>query len=305
MLRKGDPAPHPLEPIREEDIVNNWASDEIMVSVICPTFQHADYIEDAIKGFLGQKTDFGYEVIIRDDCSTDGTREIVEKYQRAYPRIIRTILEDENRWPTVKALPILLAAVRGKYTATCDGDDYWIDEFKLQKQVEFLEKNPNVSLLRSKDVVVEEGVVTSPPRYGGTRTFMYPSRIEVPERLAYACYFGDVLLQAVLKSQGDIHTLDEVTAIWRKHSGGIFGGLVDKDIEFINLQRYQTNFLVAQYLYEQGDVRNARRYMVRSLNNIISTKPSEKRSIMTLLYSSCLVELVKNAINKLRTRYSQ
>lgn len=305
MLRKGDPAPHPLEPAHEEEIVKNWVGDEILVSVICPTYQHVDYIEDAIKGFLGQKTDFRFEVIIRDDCSMDGTREVVEKYRRAYPRIIRTILEDVNRWPTVKALPVLLAAVRGKYIATCDGDDYWIDELKLQKQVEFLERNPNVSLLRSKDMVVEEGVVTSPSRYGGTRTFMYPARIEVPERLAYDCYFGDVLLQAVLKSHGDIHTLDEVTAVWRKHPGGIFGGLVDKDIQFINLQRSHTNYLVAQYLYEQGEVRDARRYMVRSLNNIISTKPSEKRSIMTSLYTSYLVEMVKNAVNKLRLRYSQ
>ncbi|MFC3285531.1 glycosyltransferase family 2 protein [Litchfieldella rifensis] len=305
MFKEGDPAPYSLEPLCEEEITKNWNDKEVMVSILCPTFQHAGYIEDAIKGFLGQKTGFRYEVIIRDDCSTDGTREIVDRYQKAYPKIIRTIFEAMNRWPTVKALPILLSAAQGKYIAICEGDDYWIDEYKIQKQVRFLEKNDNISLLKTKDLSVEDGVIISPLRAGGTRTFMYPSRIKIPEKFACRCYFGDIFLQAVLRTQGDFYTLNDVTAVWRKHSGGVFGGLIDKDSEFINLQRSQTNFWVAQYLYEQGNPRSARRHVVRSLNNIMDASPNDKKLIMATLYFNCLLSSAKDFMKNMILRSAE
>ncbi|EPC04182.1 hypothetical protein L861_02395 [Litchfieldella anticariensis FP35 = DSM 16096] len=302
MFEKGDPAPNPLEPLCEEEIVRNWANDEILVSILCPTFQHANYIEDSLNGFLGQKTTFRYEIIIRDDCSTDGTRGILEKYQRKYPNIMLAIFETVNRWPNVKALPILLSAAQGKYIAICEGDDYWIDEYKLQKQVEFLENNNSVSLLKTKDLAVENGIVISPLRPGGTRTFMYPSKIKIPEKFACRCYFGDIFLQAVLRTHGVFHTLDDVTAVWRKHSGGVFGGLVDKDIEYINLQRSQTNFWIAQYFYEQGDSRSARRYIIRSLNSIMNANPKDRKVIMVAFYFNNILHSIKDFTKKIILR---
>lgn len=119
---------------------------EIMLSVICITYNHADFIEDALKGFLIQKTNFKFEVIIHDDASNDGTIDIIKKYQSMYPDIIKPIFEEENQYNKVTSVTsIAVAQAKGKYIAICEGDDYWIDPNKLQMQVDFLEKHPDYS----------------------------------------------------------------------------------------------------------------------------------------------------------------
>lgn len=133
----------------EEEIISTWKVNisKPLVSVRCITYNHGPYIEDAIKGFLIQKTDFPIEVWIHDDASTDGTREIIEKYQQLYPRIIKTILQDENQYSRgVKPSQFLDAVCTGEYYAICEGDDYWVTPEKLSKQVSVMECNPNVDM---------------------------------------------------------------------------------------------------------------------------------------------------------------
>lgn len=117
--------------------------NKIMVSIICTTYNQDQYIEDAIKSFLMQITDFSYEIIIHDDASTDNTKEIIEAYEKLYPERIHAILQTENKYS--KGINILesyeLPVARGKYIAFCEGDDYWTDPYKLKKQVEMLEKH--------------------------------------------------------------------------------------------------------------------------------------------------------------------
>lgn len=119
-----------------------------MVSVICNTFNQEKYIEKAIKSFLMQKTDFTFEVVLHDDASTDGTRDIIKKYEKEYPDIIKPIYETENQYNKNAriTLDISLPAARGKYFAICEGDDYWVDPYKLQKQVDYLESHPDCTL---------------------------------------------------------------------------------------------------------------------------------------------------------------
>ncbi len=142
-------------------------SNEILVSICCITYNQEKYIRDALDGFVKQKTNFRYEVLIHDDASTDRTAEIIREYQETYPELIKPILQTVNQYS------LGLTNVSGtwnfpranangsKYIAMCEGDDYWIDENKLQKQVEYMEAHPDCSLVfHSAKVEVQGNAVT-------------------------------------------------------------------------------------------------------------------------------------------------
>ena len=116
---------------------------EILVSVICTAYNHEKYIKDALEGFVMQKTNFAFEALVHDDASTDGTADIIREYAEKYPHIIKPILQTENQHSKkVRILnDILLPKAQGKYIAFCEGDDFWTDENKLQRQIDFLENN--------------------------------------------------------------------------------------------------------------------------------------------------------------------
>lgn len=115
---------------------------EIMVSICCITYNQENYIKDAIEGFLSQKTNFKYEVIIHDDASSDNTAKIIEEYVQKYPGIIKPIYQKENQQSKGKRPSfITYEKAQGKYIALCEGDDYWIDENKLQTQYDYMENH--------------------------------------------------------------------------------------------------------------------------------------------------------------------
>jgi len=119
----------------------------IMVSIYCLTYNHVGIIEKCIQGFLNQKTDFDYEIVIHDDASDDGTKEILQKYEIAYPDKFRIIYEEKNQYSQGNDISkIVRPYLKGKYIAICEGDDYWTDSNKLKLQVNILEKNPDISL---------------------------------------------------------------------------------------------------------------------------------------------------------------
>lgn len=124
-------------------------NDLPLVSISCITYNHASYIKECIDGFLMQKTNFNFEILIHDDHSTDGTEEIIKEYAKQYPDIIKPLFEKENQYSLGKPTGSVvwnLPRAKGKYIAMCEGDDYWIDPYKLQKQVDFLESHPDYSL---------------------------------------------------------------------------------------------------------------------------------------------------------------
>lgn len=118
-----------------------------LVTVFCLAYNHENYITKTLDGFVTQKTSFPFEVLIHDDCSTDQTASIIKKYSEQYPDIIKPVFQTENQYS--KGIKItstfLMPKAQGKYFAWCEGDDCWTDCNKLQKQIDFLEANPNYS----------------------------------------------------------------------------------------------------------------------------------------------------------------
>lgn len=120
---------------------------EIMVTVVITAYNHEKYIEDAILGVLNQKTEYNYELIVHDDASTDNTVNIIKEYEKKYPRKIQSILQKENLFSKGLLGQVVWSSdIKGKYLAICDGDDYWVDEQKLQKQISYLESHPECSM---------------------------------------------------------------------------------------------------------------------------------------------------------------
>lgn len=135
--------------------------DDIMVSVWCTTYNHEKYIKQALDGFVSQVADFRYEVIMYDDASTDDTQKIIMDYYEEYPDIIVPFFRKENGFERdlqnfKERQQELLKLSRGKYIATCEGDDFWIDSQKLQIQVDFLEKHPECMLVGHNNLIFNE-----------------------------------------------------------------------------------------------------------------------------------------------------
>ena len=132
----------------EAEIMRNWPEknvDNPMVSIRCPAYNHEEYIANCLDGFLMQETNFPFEIVVHDDASTDRTAEIIREYEAKYPTIMRPIYETENQYRNGLTRKIMDSHMRGKYIATCEGDDYWCAPDKLQKQVDFLETHPDYS----------------------------------------------------------------------------------------------------------------------------------------------------------------
>ena len=125
--------------------------DEVLVTIRCMAYNHEPYIRQCLDGFVMQKTNFRFEAIVHDDASTDGTAAIIREYAAKYPDIIKPIFQTENQYSkhdgAIKRA--FDANTRGKYAAMCEGDDYWTDALKLQKQVDFMESHPECSLYLS------------------------------------------------------------------------------------------------------------------------------------------------------------
>ncbi len=133
-------------------------NNDIMVSVCCLVYNHEKYLRQCLDGFMMQKTNFKFEVLIHDDASTDGSADIIREYEKKYPDIIKPIYQTENQYS--KGIKISWTyqypRAKGKYIALCEGDDYWIDEYKLQKQFDALEEHDEAVFCSHKVCLVSE-----------------------------------------------------------------------------------------------------------------------------------------------------
>jgi len=220
-----------------------------VVSVILTTYNHEKYAAQAIEGVIMQQCDFPIELLIGEDCSTDRTLEVCREYQRRYPQIIRLITSEAN----VGAHQNYFrqhARTRGRYLALCDGDDYWTQPLKLQKQVEFLEANPEHTLcFHNAHIVYEEGrakphlfnlkgLSTVTVREIIEWDWIIPTASIVVPRAAitmlpatfYSFPSGDLPLSILCASAGKVHYFDECMSVYRKQQGGVHYALIS-DLE--------------------------------------------------------------------------
>lgn len=214
-----------------------------LVSVCIITYNHQNYIAQAIEGALIQKTDFPMEIVVSDDCSTDNTQAICIRYQKKYPDIIRLILHEKNIGSKANLIDNI-ENCKGKYIACVEGDDYWIDPGKIQLQVEFMEKNPEFSmsftnishvnkegkLVRempdkySKDVFTHDDLIpnTIPPSL--TTVFKKEFWPEVMPDIFYTIKHSDAFIKALISQNGPVKYFNTVTGCYRIHDTGMFSG---------------------------------------------------------------------------------
>lgn len=210
------------------------------VSICCITYNHETYIAEAIESFLAQKTNFLYEIIIRDDASTDSTASIIRDYAIRYPDIIRPIYETQNGFSQgIRPLPATFPHVRGEYIAVCEGDDAWSDPCKLQKQVDFLDANPDY-VITYHDIVGLNEDGTFPVDMGGakrdleafelqqctpiyTLTTCFRNVLSDYPKEHYCSRLGDLFLWSMLGNHGKGKYMHDIApAKYRIHGGGIF-----------------------------------------------------------------------------------
>lgn len=213
--------------------------NNILVSISCITYNHEKYIEKAINSFLEQKTNFKFEILIYDDASTDNTQNIIKEYQKKYPEIIKPILSRENKYSKgLRRVTYLYNhnRARGKYVAICEGDDYWIDEYKLQKQIDYMEKNKFCTLTfhnaiklndttnmyeeKMIDTMIESKKMNAGEvlnlRFIPTASTIYKkSSMNNPPKWFFNSITGDLSCNLIVSSRGYAYYFNEVMSVYR------------------------------------------------------------------------------------------
>ncbi|MBT8765793.1 glycosyltransferase family 2 protein [Metapseudomonas boanensis] len=244
----------------EEEIISSWQGDTIkpVVSVVCLTYNQDKYIEDAIRGFLIQRTSFPFEVIIHDDASTDSTAKKILEYKERYPNIIKPVIQAENQYSKspFSVMSEAFKVASGEYVAICEGDDFWIDEVKLQSQFSMMKLNPEIKicfhtchetggaqvkqllkrfLLYPKKVgIVDAGEII---RNGGgymptASIFMKKTEmINFPDWFS-SCPVGDYFMQIILANPGGALFSPKVMSVYRKFADGSWSEKISKSSEF-------------------------------------------------------------------------
>lgn len=214
---------------------------DYMVLIRCFTYNHEAYIEDALKGFVMQKTNFPFVAVVVDDASTDRTADIIRKYEKEYPDIIKGVYLKENHYSQKKKKAPYVQPWRDrcKYEAICEGDDYWIDPLKLQKQVDFLEKNTQYSAVFSNTLIrderqipVKESLTQMHKReYGlfevlsgtmfGLQNICVRKEVFFDTSIQYVKANGDLKTYYLCALYGKIYRLDGTFAVYRQTGKGV------------------------------------------------------------------------------------
>jgi glycosyltransferase involved in cell wall biosynthesis len=258
----------------EQEIMSKWksVSDQPLVSISCIAYNHEPFIEDALEGFLIQETDFPFEILIHDDASTDRTAEIIREYETRYPNLIKPIYQSVNQF-SQQIKPVSdfnYARAKGKYIAICEGDDFWTDPFKLQKQVDILQADEKIVAVITNSstcdlngkLIEKDRLVTPPSNKQGSYNLhdffsgghRYPTLTAVfrkESRESFSAqttrmlnpFLGDWILWVLLLTQGNVFFMDQVTASYRVNPNSL--------THTVNaIKRWQADFKIRRQLIE-------------------------------------------------------
>lgn len=215
----------------------------MMLTILSITYNHGPYIAETIEGFLMQKTNFDFDIVIGVDLSTDNTLEVCLSYQKKYPGKIKVLAREKNLGMMGNLIDTI-SHCHGKYIAFCEGDDFWTDPQKLQMQVDFLEQHPDYALCahdveclsgtkryRNNQVAVQQDAdlqyMLRRGNYTPTLSVVYrnfPDMIPFLEKFRDAP-FADYLMRISNAEHGKIHYMKKRMAVYRAHSGGMWSGL--------------------------------------------------------------------------------
>ncbi len=255
----------------EAEIMKNWKGDisKPVASICTMTYNLENYVAEALDSFLMQETDFPFEMVIDDDCSTDGTVEVIKQYIEKFPNIINVNFREKNIGMRINFVKNMQRA-EGKYIALCDGDDYWTDPLKLQKQVDFLEENDEYILTHAPmEAFFEKGLTV--------RTFNWSTQdrdaFEIQSNflgtgICVACFrnvdilkdypfeyhcspLNDHFLWSLLGAYGKSKFLKDIKVTkYRQHSGGDYASKSKREQ---NLMQQQTYFVLYMYYLRIGN----------------------------------------------------
>lgn len=235
-----------------------------LVSISCLTFNHVDYIRKCLDGFMMQDCNFDFEVLIHDDASTDATAEIIKEYQLMYPNIIKPIIQIENQWSKgIRDITLKynISRAKGKYIAFCEGDDYWTDPLKLQKQVDFLEANHEFvmcfhdcrfmrlgmlqeTFLQKHNFKINREISKAEfNKYwlAQTATIVLRNNHKIFEEmnLMPSIFYGDMVFRFVLLKFGKIYLINDVMSVYRINSGGVTQSVAYDNTDFSKIEQYK------------------------------------------------------------------
>jgi glycosyltransferase involved in cell wall biosynthesis len=269
-------------------------NDEIMVSICCLTYNHEKFIAQAIDNFLLQQTNFRFEIIIGDDCSTDNTSSIVKLFLSKYPGKIKVVSAANNKG-IHQNLISCINTCKGRYIALCEGDDYWTDKLKLQKQVDFLENNPDYVICCHYTRVVDASnhtlyvhpkptplvhtyfdLLAGKQEETKTASVLYRNIPKIHQLFAnpwfFSCYAGDKIFKlfATLHTGSKIYVMPEVMSCYRNHEGGVWSMINAK----IRMERMISDFnlIIKHFTYPALQKKKLlllyiRRYLLFELRN--------------------------------------
>lgn len=261
-----------------------------LVSIICCAYNHEPYIRQCLDGFIMQETNFPFEVLIHDDASTDKTADIIKEYEAKYSTIIKPIYQTENQYQKNTGIlkTFQFPRAKGKYIAMCEGDDYWTDPLKLQKQVDFLDKYAEYSMCshNMSKLFQESQFIISQDDVAGdlsiddlvrgkfpiqTATVLYRNYSSVFEKYGTLKYAMDASLFYLLLKEGKCHILKDNMSVYRIHSTGVWSGSacnhhVARRINVVKaLYESECTDLAARYLLNQYAKGVSRIWMFKNL----------------------------------------
>jgi glycosyltransferase involved in cell wall biosynthesis len=302
-------------------------SAQPLVSVCVQTYQHANFISDCLEGILKQETDFPFEILLGEDSSTDGTREICLDYASRYPDRIRLFLHDRKNNIMINNRPSSrfnflynLYNSRGEYIAICEGDDYWTDPLKLKKQIRIIKSIDCVATFsnalvvdqedaflkkfhngRKSGIVDKRDVILNGGSIFPTATLLFRKEaIQLDKFIRYMKIpGGDTLLIYLLLFHGSIYYMEEILCCYRVWSGGLYGSIREKTSEVI--KNKITELTILKQILEDSEHRRFRKFIRRkiSLNSLYILRKSSSISDKLVAARSILpVDLLKLALNR-------
>lgn len=236
-----------------------YNKDEVVVSVGIAAYNAENYIGQCLDNILNQKTNFKFVILINDDCSTDNTAKIIKEYSNKYPEIIQPVYQKENQYSQGNSIihNFIFPRVKTKYFTVCDGDDYWCDEYKLQKQVDFMESHSDYAMCyhpakmiyhneEQEPVIIGLSKYKNPQPYykllksnyitAGSIMYKFKYIKEELHKLPKNIYPIDWFNHIIVAKHGKIGYLPDVMYVYRWHSQGISYTNSDNPAEEIHLK---------------------------------------------------------------------